>query len=364
METIQLTKDKYKEWDDFCLTSDDAWFWHTSKWMEYALNFWPDSRPESKSFFVIKNGAIAAICPLLLEEKDGVKEFSYIRSYGFPPAFANHLTKKEREKAVKMVFEHIDDLAKQNNVKRVGMRFAVLNTSFIETQKEHYNYLMKFGYLDTSLNTQVINLDRPLEELRREVRHGHDSDIDRALKMLRCEIFDRSNITKEAFGGYLELHHKDSGRLKRKDITFDMMFNWIKEGNAFLIGAKKDGTFVGFSYFFVFKNNAYYGSACNDQEAGNLPVAHFIQWKAIEWMHEKKIKFYETGWQYYGNTLSDFATPKDKSISRFKRGFGGFTVPLFRGEKYYDKDYFLKINQERINKYADFIANLIIKNLM
>ena len=26
-------------------------------------------------------------------------------------------------------------------------------------------------------------------------------------------------------------------------------------------------------------------------------------------------------------------------VSLFKRGFGGFTVPWFMGEKYYDKDY-------------------------
>lgn len=353
MEIVNLTKDKYKEWDDFCLESDDAWFWHTTKWLEYTLNFQLDSHSESKSFFILKDNKIAAICPLILEERSGVKEFSYNKSYGIIPAFANHLTRKERDKLMKLMFERLDYLAEENNVKRISMRFVILNPSFIETQKQKYNYLKKFGYLDNSLNTRIIDLRRPLDELRKKIRHGHDSDIDRASKILKSEIFDYSNITKEAFNGYLELHHKDKGRLKRKEITFDMMYDWIKEKNAFLIGTKKEGKFVGFSYFFLFKNNVYYGSACNDKDCSNMPIAHFIQWQAIKWMHKKNIKFYEIGWQHFADTFSNFPSEKDISIARFKRGFGGFTVPLFMGEKYYNKDYFLEIYNSRIKKYSD-----------
>jgi len=53
--------------------------------------------------------------------------------------------------------------------------------------------------------------------------------------------------------------------------------------------------------------------------------------------------------------LSNFPTEKEIDIARFKRGFGGFTVPLFRAEKYYDKKYFLKTYQDRINKFSDSI---------
>jgi len=72
-------------------------------------------------------------------------------------------------------------------------------------------------------------------------------------------------------------------------------------------------------------------------------------------MNQKKYKFYELGWQYYSPTLSNFPTEKEIDIARFKRGFGGFTVPLFRAEKYYDKKYFLKTYQDRINKFSDSI---------
>jgi len=47
---MNLSEKKYesgqeKEWEAFCGTSPDAWFWHTSGWLEYTLNY----RPELKS---------------------------------------------------------------------------------------------------------------------------------------------------------------------------------------------------------------------------------------------------------------------------------------------------------------------------
>jgi len=356
MEIVTLTREKYKAWDAFCLASDDAWFWHTTPWLEYTLQFRQDADSKSCSFFVMNNAKVAAICPLVLEENDGVKEFSYIGSYGFPPALDNNLTIKERNKAVNAIFNHIDFLADKHGVKRVLMRFPVLNPSFIEAPRTQSNYLMKFGFLDASLQTQVIDMRRPIVDLRREIRHGHDSDIDKASKILTAEIFDSQTITEEAFRGYLDLHHKDTGRAKRARATFDMMYDWIREGNAFLIGAKKGNMFVGFSYFFLYKNNAYYGSACNDPNSAGIPVAHFIQWEGIKWMHEHAIKFYEIGWQYYAQTLEHFPTEKEKSISKFKRGFGGFTALLPMGEKYYDKEYFADVYHSRIKKYADSLT--------
>ncbi len=367
MEIKQLTKKDYEKWDEFCNVSDDCWFWHTSKWLEYTLNYNPSLNSELKSFFIIKNNKIIAICPLLLEEINGLKEFSFGGSYTPLPAFANELRRKEKEKVRKLIFETIDKLAKQEGVKKVSFRFVVLNKSFVENPRKN-NYLMRFNYIDNSINTQVIDLRKDLGRLRMDVRHGHDSDIDKSSKMLKGEIFDKNNITKEIFDKYVDLHLRASGRKTRPQITFDMMFDWIKQGDAFLVGARlqemeeqevsKD-RFIGFSYFFAYKNNVYYGSACNNPEIENkenIAIAHFIQWNAIEYM-QRKYNFYELGWQPYSNTLADFPSEKELYISRFKRGFGGFTIPLFRGEKYYDKDYFLQIYDKRVKKFAENLEN-------
>jgi len=353
MEFTKLTPDKYKEWDDFCLESDDAWFWHTSFWLEYSLKYNPKSKSESKSFMLFADNELIAICPLLLHANEqGVKEFCYNSEHGPMPAFRNDLSKKTKNKAVKITYSRIDELIKENNAARAMFRFSVLSRSFMEAPEQQFNYLMKFGYLDNSINTQVIDLRKSTEELERDMRHGHSYDIKKASKLLNIEIFNTDNITEDIFNAYIDLHHKAAGKKTRPKFTFDIMGDLIRKGEAFLVGAKKNDDFAGFSYFFVFKNNVYYGSSCNNPQIEHIPISHAIQWAAIKYMAEKKYKFYELGWQQFGYQLYDMPSAKQVNISEFKRGFGGFTIPWLRGEKFYDKDYFLKINKDRIKEYS------------
>ncbi len=355
MKVIKLTTDKYKEWDEFCLKSDDAWLQHTSGWLKFCLDYKPELKSESKYFMIFDDNRLIAICPLMLETNNGNEEFSHTGGYFAPmPALANDLTKKEKEKTLKFIFNHIDDLASQYQVKRAMFTSPVLNKSYIETHDQKINYLVRFGYFDCSSITQVIDLRKSIQELRGDIRHGHDSDIDKSSKILEAEIFYKDNISKEAFDKYVYLHRKAAGRVTRPKSTFDVLYDFIKMGNAFLVGAKKDNVFVGFSYFALYKNNTGYGSACNDPDMKKgIAIGHFLQWEAIKWMKEKECKFYEIGWMNYGATLSHFPSRKEIEIGRFKRGFGGFAVPVFQAEKYYDKKYFMEVYQSRIKKLAD-----------
>jgi hypothetical protein len=362
MEIKPLIKDKYSEWDAFCLKSDDAWFWHTTPWIEYTLNYKPELKPVSKSFFVYHNNKITAICPLFIEEKrfknEKIKEISFGGDYGPAPALANDLTKKEREKCFKMIFGHIDTLAKQNNVKRALIRFCPLSKSYIG--RNIFNYLLKFGYFDCTFNTQILDLSKSLDELRKDIRHGHDAAIGSANKKLTVEIYDKDNIVYEIFEKYRELHHKAAGRVTRPKRTFDIMFELIKKDMAFLVGAKMKGGFVGFSYFIKYKNKVYYGSACNDAEFEKIGIGHLIQWNAIRWMKERDIIYNEIGVQKFFNELTEPSTDKEINISFYKRGFGGFTIPVFRGEKYYDKEYFVEIFKQRMEKCANCLDRVML----
>jgi hypothetical protein len=352
MKIKKLTKENYKEWDRFCENSRDAWFWHTSEWLEYNLHYRPDLNGESESFFIERDGEIICVCPLIIETADTSK-FTFGQDYGPWPAFSDKLSKNERESVMKVVFNEIDKIAKEGEVKVVKMRTGVLNLNYLENNRN--NILMKFGFIDTSLQTQVLDLSKSLKELRQEVRHGHDSDIDKAFKVLKAEVYDEINITEEVFNKYVEMHNKAAGRVTRPKITFDMMFDWICEGIGFLVAAKKDNKFVGFSYFFCYKGCVYYGSSCNDPEIREVPVGHLIQWRAIEYMKSKNLRFYELGWQIHSKMLSHPSSEKELHIGRFKRGFGGITIPLFRGEKYYDRDYFLRIYNQRVKNFGESI---------
>ncbi len=353
MEIVQLTTYKYQEWDNFCLASDDAWLWHTTKWLEYEINVNPKLQVESKSFLVYDNNKIVAICPLLLHRLPSHNEFSYGYEPGQTPAFENGLSNKERKRIMKFVFDHIDELAIENKVVKTTLVFPILNNSYISAERQQYNYLMQYNYLDTSINTNIIDLSISLDRLKKQLRHGHSSDIDRAKKSVEVSIYNHENINREVFDDFISVHYGVSERRDRPSITIEILYDFILENKAFLAMAKDGDNVLGFSYFYNFKNNVYYGASCKKNNSSKLPFSHYIQWKAIEWMKNNDFHYYELGWQEFGNTLSHFPSDKEVNISKFKRGFGGFFVPLFSGEKYYDKNFFLKEYQERINKYAN-----------
>ena len=217
---------------------------------------------------------------------------------------------------------------------------------------------MKQGYIDISLNTQVIDLSQLLEAIHGAMRKGHDYDIDRGLKDMNVSVYDKDSITEVIFNQYCALHHMDAGRMTRSQVTFDMQYDWIKEGQTILLRALFEKDVVGFSYIFTYKNKAYYGSACSDPEYPELPISHVLNWKTIEWLKEHGFEYYEIGWQHYTPLPHDFPSKKETAISFFKRGFGGTTVPLFRGEKYYNSEYYLKVNLERVNRYALYLREL------
>lgn len=333
MEIVSLTKDKYQFWNDFCQESSEAWFWHSTDWIDYSIEY---TEGTSLSFMVTENKQILAICPLILKDN----EFQLFWS----PAFAD-MVEKKKERVINFTFDQIDRLALENKVKRAS--FMIYPLSF-----PSYNYLMKQGYLDISINTQVIDLKQDIKVIHGAMRKGHDYDTDRGLKQLGTFIWDKDKINRNTFDHYYELHQKDAGRITRPQITFNMQFDWIQSGYAILVETILDFKSVGFSYIFTYKNKAYYGSACSDPDYPQLPIAHVLTWKTIEWLKEHGFEYYELGWQSYGNQFYDFPSAKEISISKFKRGFRGFTIPLYRGEKYYSRDYFLEVNQERINKYA------------
>lgn len=357
----KLTKDKLTDWDSFCLASDEAWFWHTSGWLEYTLNYKLELNARNLSFLIYKRDKIAAVIPLTVEdyEKNGHvrREFSF-GGYALPaPALANDLDKIEKDRTERsliydLIYGEIDRLAAEHEIKRAWFRQTPLAPANL-AGKNRYNQLVKYGFIDVSLNTQLIDLSKSEALLWKDLRRNHRRNIKKADKF-KTVIYDQASISPEIFKFYKVMHYKAAGRQTRPDKTFDLMLEWLKQGLAFLVAVQFDNKLIGFEYYSIYKNSVYGFSAANDPEyEKDYPIRHLLEWQAILWMKRQKFDFYEIGLQQYGATLFDFPDKKQLDISHFKKGFGGLTVPWFMGEKYYDKNYFLTAYRERLKKYAE-----------
>lgn len=326
-------------WDEFCLCCDDAWFWHTTSWLEYCVAYGQQRRHTVNiSFSVSDDVGLLAVCPLLLERDDrGRLECTMSGGgyYGVMPALRNGMSEDRREKICRRIFEEIDVRAARHGVQRVSIR-----TSPLVQGQYRFNTLMKYGYLDATVNTQLLSLDRAPEELWSLVRKGHKYDINRGRKAYGVELFDAGSIKWEISECYRELHRKAAGRVTRPLETFRMMHEWVTRGNGLLCAAKDGDRYVGFAYVVLYKDGAYYASASDDPDhPADIPTSHVIQWNIIQWLSEHGFRKYEIGMQQFGPQLQDIPTDKDRSISFFKRGFGGETLPVFRGDRFYNLDY-------------------------
>ena len=62
-----------ERWDAFCYGHPGAWFWWTSSWLEYQI---ARGEKQDLSFGIVHDDIIVALCPLLVEERDGFRTFT------------------------------------------------------------------------------------------------------------------------------------------------------------------------------------------------------------------------------------------------------------------------------------------------
>ena len=113
---------------------------------------------------------------------------------------------------------------------------------------------------------------------------------------------------------------------------------------------------MGFALISVYKSGAYYSSGCEDPEFNNLPIGHLLQWKAMQWLKAHGVRRYEIGLQYFAPQPHAPVSEKEVKISFFKRGFGGVTVPSFRGEKFYHAAYARRVLEERARQFSQAVS--------
>lgn len=358
MNVVTLDDLGPERWDRFCLESDDAWFLHTTHWLDYTLSLNPPlfgGVPEA--FAVTENGDVLAVCPLISENRSsrysGGRQFAYGGEACPIPALRNGLAEEKRRETLDCVFAHIDHLARQRNMARASFRHNTLAISYRVDGPIPLNIPIRYGYLENNLFSQVVDLHQEEEQLLRTMRKGHRYDIHKAIKILDCEVFGQQTISDRIFGLYGELHAKAAGRQTRPSRTFELMRSWVSAGMAALCGARLDRQYVGFALVFTYKDGGFYASSCNDPDHKALPIGHGIQWGLIRYLKGHGIKRYDLGLQFWNNMFHYLPSPKEIAISRFKRGFGGNTVPVLSAEKYFGRTAFGEEFSGRVASYIE-----------
>lgn len=318
-------------WDEFCLESDDCWFWHTTHWMKYTVEY-GGVESELLAFYIEDgSGDILAICPLIRDKS----KLAFSGSFTPNPALRNGLSEKLSKSLLNQIFVKIDEIAKEYEIEECIMSFSTLSKNNFTPYK--YNYLMKYGFENISLNTQVLVLDIDERTLWGNIKKSHRNEIKRGEEQFKFVVDSPYSTDEKLFKEFKNLHFLAAGRMTRSERTWTQQHQWKVKGNAIVILAYLDDKPVGGIFTILYKDGAYYGVSANHPDYEQLPISHSIQWNMIKWLKRNRYKYYELGYQYFAPQSYNKPSQKEIDISLFKRHFGGYTITHYRGKKRYRK---------------------------
>ena len=346
MNIVPLSPSNLDLWNEIVADSPEAWFWHTPQWLGFAKAIGGETFVADLSFLIFVDGVAVAACPVIVEDRQGYRRFTYLGEFIPVPAFRRGVTATLRAKALAFYAGWLDATAAERSVGYTRVILPVLSEAALENDGG-WNPLVRHGYLEMAAASQVLTLAGGVEELWHAVRKGHRSDVKRAAQECTVRVWDAATVTPSKFDEYRTLHAVDAGRVTRATTTFDMMLAWIRQGHAILVEAERDGRPAAFAIVIVFRGRAYYASACKDPQVA-LPAMHLLQWETIKGLKAAGVTHYDIGMQYFGPAWHVVPSPKDLSIAAFKRGFGGTTRRISMAEKFYSEDVLKQVADERL----------------
>lgn len=297
---------------------------------------------EDKSFVVIENNKCVGICFLPVENINLYNSISIAGGYTIVPLSVN-------SRVEKIIFNEIFKIAQELNVKKI--KFFL--DSLIMEYKNKFNYLLEYGFIDTTSSNCIVELEKSKEDLWTSLRKSYKPLINGILKDSNFDFFimDYKNPDYKIHEIYRKLHKKCARKITRRKETFDIQFEMLKNDFASLLGLKHNGKFIGMGYFFHYKKGAVYASGADDPdyEDSKIPIYHAILWKAILYYKKRGCEYLEYS-QPCGFSkvqgFDDYMDEKQINISLFKRGMASKMVPLFRGIKYFDNNLLIEEIEE------------------
>lgn len=183
-----------------------------------------------------------------------------------------------------------------------------------------------------------------------ELSVGHDSFVDLSLDMPAIKSRFRESYKslinqgertwnvhlladergRDIWHEFEALHLAVAGKRTRSKCTWDIQWQTIVEGQAFLVYLlDSEEKMVGGGYFHTTAHEGVYAVAAYDRHLFDKPLGHVVQNRAISEMVRRGLRWYKIGARLYSSDVPH-PTEKELSISHFKHGFSTHMMPVYR----------------------------------
>jgi len=295
---------------------------------------------EDKSFVYLVDNKPKACVFLPIEKNNNLLTGTLNDGFIYAPIFADHSVAKE-------VFNTIDEIAAEMKLEKIMFSIDPLSL-----EKNSFNFLQRFNYLDASILTYVIDCgdSEPLSEMRR----GHKSDVKKIQQNDDFKVFrfDSTNCSSQVHEEFRQLSYKCAGREIRPKETYDKQFEILKNNQAVLFCLVHKEQKIAFAHFEYNKDKAFYTVGVDDPDFEKMPLYHTLIYTAMRFFKDLGVRYIDTGQPSSPSTqFLYYPDAKQLNIALFKRGFGGNFKQNFRGVKYYSGNLFLADAEVFIKNY-------------
>lgn len=329
-------------WEDLVTESSTSWLFHSSKYLQFFDEYNKDNPGHSNISFAIfnnKNEIIGGI-PLLYNGYNSAIESSAVP---FGPFYKNNLNNlKEIEK---FIFDHIDDIAKANQIKYCSIRYNMLSDNYIKNyiNTGSENPLLNHGYLHSlqidpriveNYKLKIIDLRKPLNIIYSELHQKCRNNTNKSKK--QNFEFHIGN-SEEFIRIYSSIKGVENIRNSNNTVHFhsyEVIKNFVR-----LLGDSIKITYItlnkepiAVSIYICFKNKIFYWSNGSKKEYSNLYPNNFMMWKMIEWGHNNNYEFFDIGNYYEHKLLNE----KEYNVGKYKSQWSDDYIIPYYGIKFYN----------------------------
>ncbi len=276
------------------------------------------------SLIIYWDNKSVAVWPFSLAKKDGN---SILNSHGLamlPPLFSANCPISCRKRINKSCLDLSNAIATIE-----GIRSWESGESFNDTNGLSDWHTESMTRHATCIICHELFLDlRPdMVEIKRNFRKSYKSLITSGLELWYIGVLDK--VDELIWDEFRQLHLKVSGRKTRSDETWAIHLRDIGSQQAFLVYLRnKSGVMVGGGFFNFTRDEGLYAVAAYDRTMFDKPLGHVVQYRAIEELKKRGVRWYKIGPRPYP---AETPTPTDKEISigEFKQGFASHIFPRF-----------------------------------
>jgi len=262
------------------------------------------------------------IWPLYFALRNGQGEFGG-GQFMLPPLFVGGVADKSKKSLTKKCLDLVEAMCKDLHIGKWQSAESYIGDVGLSDWHEQ---ALQRGASVSLRHELFVDLAPDIANIKAKFRKRYKSLITEGMRVWKVDVLKDAN--PELWESFRMLHQKVAGRVTRSIETWDMQYQAIVSGHAFLVHLHNaEGELVGGGYFAVTRDQGVYNVGAYDRTLFAQPLGHVVQYRAIEEMKARGLRWYKIGLRSYPQ--DDGVTEKDVTISEFKQGFATHLFPQF-----------------------------------